>query len=181
MFKRNTTTVNTDTGEIKELESYFSYWDDEKGYLYKSHRKGLHFLDEDSIDCSFQEKGMLFELLHHTYKDSNILSKRTKNGIRPLKTEGISNILGLGKSQTYSILNKFIRYKIMARVKIELGGKIEIQYWLNPTYFLSGKYINSNLYFVFRDSLFNKIPEYIRDKFEDTDTPVHSINGKKRQ
>ena len=180
MFKRTTTTINIDTGETKELESYFSYWNDEKGYLFKSRARSLNFSDEEfPSGFSFIEKGMLFELMHYIYKDSNILSKRTKHGIRPLNTKDMLKILGLEKSQVYKLINKLIEHSILARVKIEVGSKTEIQYWLNPFYFLSGKYVSPTLYFVFRDYLKNLVPDYIRDKFEEQDVTVRNINGKK--
>lgn len=179
LFKRITTTINTDTGQVKETERHFSYWNDEKGYLFRSQAKGLTLVSEDFPDVfTFYEKGMIFELIRYIFKDSNILSKRTKHGIRPLNTNDISKILGIEKSQTYNFIKKLIKYSILARVKIEVGERVETQYWLNPAYFIAGKYINSNLYFVFRESLKDKIPDYIREKFESTETEIKSVNGR---
>lgn len=66
---------------------------------------------------------------------------------------------------------------LYAKVTVEVGDKVETQHWINP---LITKKYNSNSYFVFRDSLREKVPDYIREKFEEEETEIKSVNGRMR-
>jgi hypothetical protein len=172
-FENINRTVNLMTGEYKEKKKYFSYWDEDKGYLFGANKKYVRSFGDIPFpeEFSLLEKGRINELKYHMFKDSNILAKRTRSGISPLTIKEIAGIFQLRERQTISLLNKMRKLSVIASVEVKVGDNKSTQYWVNPLYFHSGKYINLNLYFIFRESLRDHMPKYIVERFESCEQP----------
>jgi hypothetical protein len=172
-FENTNRTVNLMTGEYTEKIKRYSYWNEGKGYLFGANKKYVRsFSDLPLPKClTLLEKARINELKYYMFKDSNILAKRTNAGIRALNINDIAEIFGIKSRQTITLLNKMRRNSVIASVEIKVGDTREVQYWFNPLYFHSGKYINLNLYFVFKESLKKHMPQYIIDRFEACEQP----------
>jgi len=56
---------------------------------------------------------------------------------------------------------------IIAKAIINTNEQIEVQYYLNPLYFISSKYLSPGLYMLFRKQLDKVLPAWVIQKFNE--------------
>jgi len=174
VLEKQTRIVNIETGEVlkKNVHPIAPVFDEEKGYLFwprKSFAKS--FIDIDfPAEMSFKEIGQMTTLAKTMCPKTNMLGYRGNGGARPYNIDKIGAVIGLKPSQSYSFVRKMIRLGIMAEVKIKTGGKVEVQYYVNPIYFFSGNRINLNLYLIFHRQLDAHLPGWVKQKYKEQNT-----------
>ena len=144
------------------------YLDADKGYLFFLNKnKVVSFEGFDLPDnLTNAEAGMMYRLAKHTHKSSNLISYKSSNTVKPANIVQLSKYLSLSDRRTRIFINKMIRERIIGKVNIKIGNDLVTQYYINPVYFLNGKWLSSNLYFLFQKDLDAFLPSYARDFFQ---------------
>lgn len=164
------TQVDADTGEVlskNEQVQNYKYFDPEKGYLFHPNKDSVKSfpgcgLPEDLTDS---ETARLYRLSLAMHKDSNLLCYKSRNAIKPMNTAKIAAYLRLSVRRTLLFLQRMIQRRIIGRVRVKIGNSQETQYYLNPIYFFCGKWLNVNLYFLFRRDLDKMLPKWVIQEF----------------
>ena len=172
MIKR-TQFIDEHTGEIYSDKNKFvnSTFDEEKGYLFwnrKNFAKTYRDIDfpEEMTDA---EIGKMTRLSKKIWSNTNMLGYRGNGGIKPYDIEKIGEVIGLKYRQTLRFVNKMMRLGVMAKVKVDVGGKKETHYYINPIYFFSSNRIPLNLYLIFKNELDPFLPQWVIDRFKAQD------------
>ena len=85
--------------------------------------------------------------------------------IKAMTVERIAAYLNISQRQAAGFLRKMIDWRIIGRVKVQIGRNFETQYYINPIYFFNGKWLNYNLYFIFKKDLDDILPEWVKIRF----------------
>lgn len=161
--------INSETGEVLYSNQYQKiFFSNEKGYVFFTHKNSIRIFDDINLpdDITDDEIGKLFKLSKKTYKNTNMLMYRSKNNIKAMQIEHISKLLGVSLRRAQMFVHKMIKYHIMAKVLIKNSEKsYEVQYYLNPLYFFHSKYLNLNLYLLFKNDLDKYLPKWVIAKF----------------
>lgn len=166
------TQVDADSGEViskhEQVQNY-KYFDPEKGYLFQPNRDSIKIFPGCGLpeDLTESETARLYRLSLIIHKDSNLLCYKSRNAVKPMNTAKIAGYLRLSPRRTYLFLQNMIHRRIIGRVKVKIGNSQETQYYLNPIYFFSGKWLNVNLYFLFRRDLDKMLPQWVIKEFSE--------------
>lgn len=170
-IKQKITTFDDVTGNIIDTRERGLYnpFDPVRGYNFRYKSLSIKsYLDIPLPDVfTDSELGKIFRLSRCIYADSNMLGRRTKSGIRPYTHADIIKVFGVQERQGRALLKKLIDNKVIRRMEFVNQGKRECQFYFNPLYFFSGKYLNLNLFILFQDLLADNLPEHIVKKFLD--------------
>ncbi|PUB18242.1 hypothetical protein [Paenisporosarcina sp. OV554] len=98
------------------------------------------------------ELGYASILARHLLALTNVIGRTTKKGEKALTKKEIGFVLGLTNPDRF--LKKMIELDAIAKITRYMGeGKKEIQYVMNPMYFLKGRTITDELYWLFNESM----------------------------
>ena len=164
------TQIDADSGQVlaksEQIQSY-KYFDIEKGYLFQPNRDSVKSFPGCGLpeDLTETETARLYRLSLTIHKDSNLLCYTSRNAAKPMNTSKIAAYLRLSPRRTALFLQRMIQRRIIGRVKVKIGNSQETQYYLNPIYFFCGKWLNVNLYFLFRRDLDRMLPGYVIQKY----------------
>lgn len=170
--------VNTSTGEIESCRtSKVTYFHEDKGYLFMINRKKVSSFPEFDFPEGLPDSdiGKLYWLAKHTHTNSNLIFYRSHNSIKPATISQMAKYIKLSERRATIFINKMIKKRILGLVTVKVGESTEAQYYINPLYFFNGKWLSSNLYFLFHDDLKPCIPRYVADIFE-TNKPQVQTN-----
>lgn len=164
------TVVDATSGEVlsqSEQMQNVKYFDEEKGYLFKLNQESIKTFPGCGLpeDLTESETARLYRLSLTMHKGSNLLCYRSGNVTKPMNTARIAGYLRLSTRRTLLFLQNMIHRRIIGRVKLKVGNSQETQYYLNPIYFFCGKWLNVNLYFLFRRDLDKLLPKWVIDRF----------------
>ena len=119
-------------------------------------------------ETSFSDIGRLIFLVGHLLEDTNnMLAYRENDRIYPMTTIQISEVTKLKSHQSSAFIRRMIQHGIIAKNIVEIKGKKETQYYINPIYFFSGNRISLNLYLIFRKQLDVHIPGWVIHRFSE--------------
>lgn len=107
---------------------------------------------------------MLFLAVHLQMK-TNVLVYRTKKGNVPMKVKQISDVIGTQDRQTQRFLSKMIGLGMMKKVTINATDIKVVRYLINPLFFLNGKAISDELYWLFNEELNKVLPKWVQDEY----------------
>ena len=164
------TQIDAESGQVlsksEQLQNY-KYFDPEKGYLFQLNRDSIKTFPGCGLpeDLTESETARLYRLSLAMHKDSNLLCYTSRNTAKPMNTSKIAAYLRLSPRRTALFLQRMIQRRIIGRVKVKIGNSQETQYYINPIYFFCGKWLNVNLYFLFRRDLDKMLPQYVIQKF----------------
>lgn len=161
--------VNRETGEIISYHKYsMVYYSAEKGYLFFNKRGAVKTFNGIDLPETLKDEdiGKLYKLSKKTFKTTNMLMYRSHNTILPMQAKHIAKTLGITEKYAKMFIRKMINSRIMAKVTVKNSEfPCKIQYYMNPIYFFNGKYLNLNLYLLFKDDLDMYLPQWVKDKF----------------
>ena len=164
------TQIDAESGQVlsksEQLQNY-KYFDPEKGYLFQPNRDSIKTFPGCGLpdDLTETETARLYRLSLAMHKDSNLLCYKSRNAVKPMNTAKIAGYLRLSPRRTALFLQNMIHRHIIGRVRVRIGNSQETQYYINPMYFFCGKWLNVNLYFLFRRDLDKMLPQYVIQKF----------------
>lgn len=173
---KETRIVDDATGQVHscKVQHIAAAFHEEKGYLFwarKSFTKS--FLDVPfPKELTHAEIGKLTILAKKIWANTNMLGYRGNGSIKPYSMEQIRKIIDLKPYQTGVFIRKMIYLGILARVYVEVEGKKETQFYINPIYFFSSNRIPLNLYLIFRKQLDKVLPEWVKEEYTNTEKKV---------
>jgi hypothetical protein len=158
-------------GEIlnTKVTPYKDRFDDEKGYFLYSNgqsingKAGVFFPG----GLSKLDIGNLAILSRYLVGNTNMLGYRGNKSVKAMNVEQIAKVIGVNKRQGYNFLNKMMKHAMIGKVTIETGSSIDVQYYVNPIYFMNGRNLNLNLYLLFREQIEEHIPGWAQQRFEE--------------
>lgn len=164
--------VDADSGEVlskSEQVQNYKYFDPEKGYLFKLNQESIKTFPGYGLpeNLTESETARLYRLSLTMHKGSNLLCYHSGNVNKAMNTAKIAAYLRLSPRRTYLFLQNMIHRRIIGRVKVKIGNSQETQYYLNPIYFFCGKWLNVNLYFLFRRDLDKMLPKWVIKEFSE--------------
>ena len=170
MYKR-ITTIDED-GVILNIKDFkYTIFDNEKGYLFKNRSyyfKGFKVDNRLSDKVSdFADIGRLHVLAENTYADTNMIAYYKNKKYYPAGIKEISEMIRLCERNTKDFVKRMIDLGIMAKAIVNSNEQIDVQYYLNPLYFLSSKYLSPGLYMLFKKQLDEHLPQWVINKFNE--------------
>ena len=170
MYKR-VTTIDEDGVILNTKNFKYTIFDNEKGYLFKNQAyyfKGFKVEHKISdIVNDFIDIGRLHVLAENTYADTNMIAYYKNKKYYPAGIKEISEMIRLCERNTKDFLKRMIGLGIIAKAIINTNEQIEVQYYLNPLYFISSKYLSPGLYMLFRKQLDEYLPQWVIKKFNE--------------
>ena len=164
-------TCDADTGEIiAKREHRFTYWDENKGYLLWNQKANVRTFPDVDLprDISKNDLGCLFLLCRKMLPTANLLVVRMRRGFKPMTLAEMQSVVDLKQTQFKTFMARMTRASMIRKVTIETGGRKEYQYYLNPVYFFSGKWLSLNLYLIWHDQIDAHLPLWIKDKYQES-------------
>ena len=167
--------IDDSTGEVlsqQEKTQTYRYFDEEKGYLFFPNKESVKTMKGFGLpeDLTEMETARIYRLSLVTHKGSNLICYKSANVTKAMNAQRIGKYLRMTTRQVRLFLQKMIARRIIGRVRVKIGGTTETQYYLNPIYFFNGKWLNVNLYFLFRRDLDSILPKWVIQKFSEYDT-----------
>ena len=160
---------NSDGEKVKTDTTYFTgRFNDDKGYaLYAygntiSSRIGVDFppgMNKNDI-------ANMVLLSRKLIPNTNMLGYRGHKRNKPMNTVQIGEVIGLQERQAYRFMKKMVSVGMIKRINAPIMGGHELQYIVNPLYFMNGKFINDELFTTFNDELTIHLPKWVQDKFK---------------
>lgn len=170
MYKR-VTTIDEEGVILNTKDFKYTIFDDEKGYLFKNRSyyfKGFKVDNRLSDKVSdFADIGRLYVLAENTYADTNMIAYYKNKKYYPAGIKEISEMIRLCERNTKDFVKRMISLGIMAKAIVNSNEQIDVQYYLNPLYFLSSKYLSPGLYMLFRKQLDEHLPQWVINKFNE--------------
>lgn len=170
MYKR-VTTIDEDGVILNTKDFKYTIFDNEKGYLFKNRSyyfKGFKVDNRLSDKVSdFADIGRLHVLAENTYADTNMIAYYKNKKYYPAGIKEISEMIRLCERNTKDFVKRMINLGIMAKAIVNSNEQIDVQYYLNPLYFLSSKYLSPGLYMLFRKQLDEHLPQWVINKFNE--------------
>lgn len=140
---------------------------DANGYLFWNRKNNSRIFHDMPLpyDLTDSELGKITKLAHCLDPSSNMLVKRTNQGIRGMSADDVGKKLGLKERQQRTFLNKMIRLGVMAKARIITEGNRYIYYYMNPMYYHSSSRISVGLYLIFKEQLDKVLQPWVIGKF----------------
>ena len=164
--------INEETGEIEFERSKiveFTIFNEEKGYMLFLNKRNVRIFPDIPFPDDFGMKDIarLFLLSRCIVGTTNMIGKRARNGIKPMTPEDMAEIVQMPHRRFITWLNRMIRAGMIARVKIRTEDAETTQYYMNPLYFFSSRYLPLNLYLLFQEQIDRYLPAWVRQKYEE--------------
>lgn len=141
-------------------------FNDTRGYSFYAFGKAINFrIQEYPAALTKPDIGNLVLLAQHLQLDTNALMYRSNKGKKPMDLERIGAVLGTRERQTHRFIQKMISLGIMKKVAVKNEAAKQIQYVMNPGYFLNGKFISHSLYWTFHKELEKVLPGWVHEKY----------------
>ena len=162
--------IDEETGELQYERTRlleFSIFNEEKGYMLFLNKRNVRIFPDIDFPESFgmSDIARLFLLSRHIVGTTNMIGKRVRNGIRPMSVEDMSKIADMPYRRFVTWLNRMIRAGMIARVKVKTEETEVTQYYMNPLYFFSSRYLPLNLYLLFQEQIDRYLPEWVKRKY----------------
>lgn len=162
--------INTATGEVTNRGSWeVKYFDADKGYLFFLNRESVKTFKGFGLpdDLSESDVARVYRLSLVTHSNTNLICFRSHNTIRPMSIKAMGEYLKISYRQSTGFVNRMIAKHIIGKVKVTVGTSSEVQYYLNPLFFFNGKWLNANLYLLFKSDLDYYLPSWVKEKFSE--------------
>jgi soluble P-type ATPase len=169
---RKMTDINEDTGEIVKVTDFkYTIFDDTKGYLFRAknnYRKSYNDIKLSSIVTNMDDFAKVHKLAEYIYKDTNTIFIRINSRrVRVADIEDIANILNICVRRAKEFISRIKKLHVIAERVDTVGDMVSTKFVFNPLYFSSKKYISSELYFLFQESLNKHLPTWVIRKFHE--------------
>lgn len=95
----------------------------------------------------------------------NVVGYKGNKGYKPMNIVQMGEVVGLKERQAYRFIKKMVSVGMMVRSATPILGGHEIQYIVNPLFFLNGKFISDFLYGLFKEQLDETLPQWVRERY----------------
>jgi hypothetical protein len=141
---------------ISEGARIFKVFDDEKGYLFRAKNFFVRTFSDIKLSEVVKNKtdfANLHILSENIYKDTNMIAVRENGNIRPATVNDIGSLIGLCDRRAKDFVDRMMQKGIIAKLIVNSEERVELQYYLNPLFFMSNKYLSPQLFVLFREQL----------------------------
>lgn len=154
---------------VKEEYKVFKFFDDDKGYLFRARKESVRLFKGCDLpkELSDSDVARMYRLSLMTQKESNLICYRSGNALKPMTKTYMARYLDASERQVTAFLNRMIKQRIIGRVKVRVGMDVQVHYYINPIYFFNGKWLNHNLYWIFRKDLDAFLPAWVKERFSE--------------
>lgn len=165
------TNIDSKTGEVlgqtKQVRHFDAKFNPNRGYLWWNQKGGSKsfFNVPYPQDMSMIDRGRLATLSKCIWGDTNCLGYRGHGGFRPYDVEQIGKLINLSAEQAERFLARMKKMGVIKPIFVTFEKRDEIQYYINPLYYFSSKYLSSNLYALFHEELEEHIPDWVKEEF----------------
>ncbi len=104
------------------------------------------------------EKGRCLECTQWLEVGTNMLYYRSNNIHKPLTIRSLAKRLNISERQCQRFIKRMLETRVIAREQ----GKL----FMNPCYFVRGKYLNYHLYQLFKRELDQVLPQWVVARYE---------------
>lgn len=152
---------------LKSNKKTITYFDDEQGYLFWLNKEAVKVFKGCGLprDLTESETARIYRLSLTMHKGSNLVCYRSGNIVKSMNIKRMAHYLYISDRQATAFINRMIERRIVGKVTVSVGDSSETQYYINPCYFFCGKWLNYNLYFLFKEDLDAVLPGWVREKF----------------
>jgi len=170
------TNMDEQTGEIlsqtKQVRHFDAKFNPGKGYLWWNQKGGAKcfFNIPYPKEMSMIDRGRLATLSKCIWGDTNCLGYRGHGGFRPYDIEQIGELIQLGKEQAERFLSRMKKMGVIKPIFVAFGESYETQYYINPLYYFSSRYLSGNLYALFHEELEDHLPDWVKAEFAKADS-----------
>ena len=178
IYKDNNVTIIIDELDYIDWYDYdntvqddtFKYnrFNDEKGYLFRPTANIISTFKINnkliSMGLSHVNIGKLLILAINTDND-NMISHYYNKKYHPAEISHISEMINLCERRCIKFIKDMIDIGVIAETCSNTKHHVEIQYYLNPLYFLSSKYLSPSLYMLFQKQINQVLPDWVIDRF----------------
>jgi predicted transcriptional regulator len=106
-------------------------------------------------------------LAESLYKDTNMIYYKRNKKYYPADIDDIATIIGLNQRNAKDFISRMMQLGIIAKVIVNSQESIQIQYYVNPLYFNTAKYLSPSLYMLFYKQLNKHLPDWVIAKYHD--------------
>lgn len=141
---------------VSEGARTFKIWDDEKGYLFEAKNQFVKSYPGRKLSEFVTNKAdyaNLHILAENIFKDTNMIAVKTRNIARPAEIADIGKLIGLCERRARQFIDRMMQKGIIAKATVNTEERIEAQYYFNPLFFMSSKYLSPQLFMMFREQL----------------------------
>lgn len=154
---------------VREEYKTFKFFDNDKGYLFRMHKEAIRLFKGCDLpkELSDSDVARMYRLSMAMQKESNLICYRSGNTLKPMTKAYMARYLSASERQVTAFLNRMIKHRIIGRVKVRVGMDVQVHYYINPIYFFNGKWLNHNLYWIFRKDLDAFLPIWVKERFSE--------------
>ena len=154
---------------VKETHRRFNFFDDDKGYLFRMNKEAVRLFKGCCLpkELSDSDVARMYRLSMSMQKESNLICYRSGNTLKPMSRLYMAKYLNISERQVTAFLNRMIKERLIGRVKVRVGLDVQVHYYINPIYFFNGKWLNHNLYWIFRKDLDAFLPMWVKERFSE--------------
>ncbi len=158
-----------DDGVVISTKDYcYTVFDNDKGYLYKNrtaYRKSFHDVKLSEAVKNKADFANVHILAENIYKGTNMVCYRRNERYYPADIKEISGMLDISERWTKDFIERMMMSGILAKNITNCHENISVQYYINPMYFSSNKFIPPALYFMFQKQLDQHLPKWVIARF----------------
>ena len=133
------------------LEKGYSFWMNAHAVRMFTHGCELP-KDINATDC-----GYMYRCATMLQPNTNMIVKHYKNYDRPIATKELAEELGIGERNCQRFIKRMIDRDILRKQDGHL--------YVNPIFFIRGRYLSWQLYTLFSDQLDAFLPQWVIDRF----------------
>lgn len=165
--------TNTDaaTGEVlgqtKQVRHFDAKFNRVRGYLWWNQKGGAKSFFDIPFpkDMSMIDRGRLATLSKYIWGDTNCLGYRGHGGFSPYSVEQVAKLIEVNSEQAERFLVRMKKMGIIKPIFVTFGERCETQYYINPLYYFSNRYLSANLYALFHEELEAYLPDWVKEEF----------------
>jgi hypothetical protein len=154
---KRTSRTDTETGRIlNESRQLYNVYDREKGYLFRANAYYVKSFNGIRLSDTIKNKSDLANahiLSENIYKDSNMIAYTRNRFVYPADVPEIAAMIDVCERRTKEFLVRMQQLGVVKKFIGTAGGITEVQYYINPLYYMSNKRIQPFMYMLFRDQL----------------------------
>jgi len=139
------------------MAGFKNYDDKKQAVLFVHNNHSVQMLQSIKLSSIVRDRNDFARchiMAENLYKDMNFIAVReTARKTRYADVNDLADILELSKKSTREFISRMKKLHILAECKQEVGGTTLTKFVLNPLFFKTNKWLSTELYFLFQESI----------------------------
>jgi hypothetical protein len=149
--------TDTETGQrLGDSKQLYNFYDREKGYLFRPNSYYVRSFTGIRLSDTIKNKADLANahiLSENIYKDTNMIAYTRNRFVYPADVPQIAAMINVCERRTKEFLVRMQQLGVVKKFIGNTENRTEIQYYMNPLYYMSNKRLQPFMYMLFRDQL----------------------------